>query len=127
TWKVVASPLVMAQMVLDLSSYAQLPDAFRQRYYFKTDQWDGYRSERRALLESCAAVDNLVVLSGDLHGFYANELYADFDAPGFSATVRSAHLAPPGEPLAVEYVVSAISAATVDVQLDAVIAANPVL
>jgi alkaline phosphatase D len=113
TWKVVASPLVAAQMVLDLSSYTQLPDAFRQRYYFKTDQWDGYRSERRALLEACATVDNLVVLSGDLHGFYANELYADFDAPG--------------EPIAVEYVVSAISAATVDVQLDAVIAGNVLL
>ena len=62
---------------------------FRQRFYFKTDQWDGFRSERRALLEACAGVENLAVLSGDLHGFYASELYADFDAPG--------------PPLAVEY------------------------
>ena len=114
TWKVVASPLAMAQMVLDLTSYSQLPDMFRNRFYFKTDQWDGYRSERRALLEACAAVDNLVVLSGDLHGFYANKLYADFDAPS-------------AQPIAVEYVVSAISAATVDVQLDAVIESNLVL
>jgi alkaline phosphatase D len=113
TWKVVASPLAMAQMVLDLSSQTQLPDTFRKRFYFKTDQWDGYRSERRALLESCAAVENLVVLSGDLHGFYAGELYTDFDAPA--------------EPVAVEYVVSAISAATVDVQLDAVIESNILL
>lgn len=113
TWKVVASPLVMAQMVVDLTGYAQLPESFRQRYYFKTDQWDGFRSERRALLEACAA-DNLVVLSGDLHGFYAAELHADFDAPGAT-------------PLAVEYAVSAISAATIDVQLAAAIASNYLL
>ena len=113
TWKLLASPLVVAQMVLDLSAYGQLPDQFRQRYYFKTDQWDGFRSERRQLLEACANVDNLVVLSGDLHGFYAAELHADFDAPG--------------TPLAVEYAVSAISAATVDEQLEAVIASNRLL
>ncbi|HEU0035927.1 MAG TPA: alkaline phosphatase D family protein [Kofleriaceae bacterium] len=110
TWKLLASPLVMAQLVVDLSGYDQLPDTFRQRFYFKTDQWDGFRSERRALLEACAGVDNLVVLSGDLHGFYAGELHADFDAPA--------------EPIAVEYAVSAISAPTVDVQLAAVIADN---
>ena len=112
TWKLLASPLVVAQMVVDLTGYTQLPDTFRKRYYFKTDQWDGFRSERRALLEACA-VENLVVLSGDLHGFYAAELHADFDAPA--------------TPLAVEYAVSAISAATIDIQLDAVIAANPFL
>jgi alkaline phosphatase D len=114
TWKLLASPLVMAQLVIDLTGYAQLPDQFRKRFYFKTDQWDGFRSERRALLEACAGVDNVVVLSGDLHGFYAAELHADFDAPA-------------AEPVAVEYAVSAISAATVDVQLDAVVAAYPLL
>jgi alkaline phosphatase D len=113
TWKVVASPLVMSQMVVDMSGYAQLPDMFRKRWYFKTDQWDGYRSERQALLETCTGVDNMVVLSGDLHGFYASELYTDFDAPT--------------EPVAVEYAVSAISAATVDVPLDGVVDYNPIL
>ncbi|NVB78107.1 MAG: hypothetical protein HOV81_06905 [Kofleriaceae bacterium] len=113
TWKLVASPLVMAQMALDLSGYTQLPDTFRKRFYFKTDQWDGFRSERRALLEAWSDIDNLVVLSGDLHGFYAAELHADFDAPA--------------EPIAVEYAVSAISAPTVDVQLASVVEANPFL
>ncbi|HEY5948393.1 MAG TPA: alkaline phosphatase D family protein, partial [Kofleriaceae bacterium] len=113
TWKLLASPLVMAQMVIDLSGYPSLPDMFRQRFYFKTDQWDGFRSERRALLEACADVDNLVVLSGDLHGFYAGELHADFDAPG--------------EPIAVEFAVSAISAPTIEVQLTDVVAHSPFL
>lgn len=110
TWKLLVSPLVMAQMVIDLTSYTQLPDTFRERYYFKTDQWDGYRSERRALLEACTGVENLVVLSGDLHGFYAAELQLDFDQPT--------------KPVAVEYAVSAISAPTVDVQLEGVIQGN---
>jgi alkaline phosphatase D len=113
TWKLLASPLVLAQMVIDLSAYAQLPDQFRQRYYFKTDQWDGFRSERRNILEACAQIDNLVALSGDLHGFYAADLHADFDAPA--------------TPLAVEYVTSAISAPTIDMQLAAVIDSNLLL
>ncbi|HEY5926897.1 MAG TPA: alkaline phosphatase D family protein [Kofleriaceae bacterium] len=113
TWKLLASPLVMAQMVVDMSAYDSLPEMFRQRFYFKTDQWDGFRSERRALLEACAGVDNLVVLSGDLHGFYAAELHADFDAAA--------------EPLAVEYAVSAISAPTIEVQLTDVVAQSPIL
>ncbi len=114
TWKLLASPLVMAQMVLDLTAYDSLPDALRQRFYFKTDQWDGYRSERRAMLQACAGVDNLVVLSGDLHGFYAAELHADPDAPT-------------AEPLAVEFATSAISAPTIDVQLTDVIEQSPIL
>jgi alkaline phosphatase D len=114
TWKLLASPLVMAQTVLDLTAYESLPEALRQRFYFKTDQWDGYRSERRAMLEACAGVDNLVVLSGDLHGFYAAELHADPDAPS-------------AEPLAVEFATSAISAPTIDVQLTDVIEQSPIL
>jgi len=114
TWKLLCSPLVMAQLLLDLRDQAQLPAMFRQRFYFKTDQWDGFRSERRALLEACANVENLAVLSGDLHGFYAAELHADPDAPA----ARS---------IAVEYAVSAVSAPAIDVQLRGVIKSDPVL
>jgi alkaline phosphatase D len=114
TWKLLVSPLMMQQMVLDLTGYAQLPSNFRQHFYFKTDQWDGFRSERRRVLEACAGVDNLVVLSGDLHGFYASELKADPD------DVES-------PTLAVEYVVSAISAATIKVQLEQSIASDAIL
>jgi alkaline phosphatase D len=58
-----------------------------------------------------SGVDNLVVLSGDLHGFYASELYVDFDAPS-------------AEPICVEYATSAISAPTVDVQINGAIESN---
>ena len=110
TWKLLVSPLIVAQLVLDLTGYAQLPDLLRKRFYFKTDQWDGFRTERRLLLEVVADIENVAVLSGDLHGFYAATLHADFDAPS--------------PPLAVEYATSAISAPAVDVQLDKVIGSD---
>lgn len=113
TWKLLVSPLVMAQLVLDLQGYTELPDLLRKRFYFKTDQWDGFRSERRAVLEALAGVENLAVLSGDLHGFYASTLHLDFDSPS--------------APVAVEYATSAISAPAVDVQLARVISADPFL
>ena len=53
------------------------------------------------------------MLSGDLHGSYAAELYADFDVPT--------------APIAVEYAVSAVSAPTVEVQLTEVVEANALL
>lgn len=113
TWKLLVSPLVMAQLVLDLTRYADLPELLKKRFYFKTDQWDGFRTERRRVLEACAGVENLAVLSGDLHGFYASTLHLDFDAPSPA--------------VAVEYATSAISAPAVDVQLAKVISSDPFL
>jgi hypothetical protein len=114
TWKLLASPLMMAQMVIDLSGFEQLPELLRHRYYFKTDQWDGYRSERAALLGALSGVSNLVVLSGDLHGSYAALLSPNPDDAAAS-------------PTAVEYVVAAISSPTIAEQLEAVIASNDIL
>ncbi|MGP5090419.1 alkaline phosphatase D family protein [Brachybacterium tyrofermentans] len=52
-----------------------------------SDGWDGYRADRDTLVDSWAerGVVNPVVLTGDVHVHYANELKADFDDPG-SAT-----------------------------------------
>lgn len=88
TWKVLASQAFMGQMLLDLRSFRRLAPAFRRRLYFKTDQWDGYRSERAQLLRAVAEVEDLVVLSGDLHGAFASTLHADFDEPGPASAVE---------------------------------------
>jgi len=48
-----------------------------------TDAWDGYPAARERLLASLASerVRNPVVLGGDVHTFYANQLKLDFDDP----------------------------------------------
>jgi alkaline phosphatase D len=54
------------------------------------DGWDGYPAARRRLLEAVAAspVRDTLVLSGDVHSFWAADLKRDFAAPQ-SATVAT--------------------------------------
>jgi alkaline phosphatase D len=113
-WKVWGSALMVAQMALDLRPVAGVPATFQNIYYFKTDQWDGFRSERAQILAALADVENLVVLSGDLHGFYAAELRVDPDDPGV-------------EPVAAEFTVAGISSISLVEQITAVVATNPLL
>jgi alkaline phosphatase D len=98
TWKVWANEVQLWQMALDLSPY-NLPEIYKDKFYFSCDQWDGYRTERKEILGALSSVSNVVVCTGDIHAFYAAELHVDFDAP--SAT-----------PIAVEYVTAGISSSS---------------
>ena len=51
---------------------------------FWTDAWDGYPVSRSRLLRQIEAsrVPNPVVIGGDLHSFWVNDLKRDFDDPG---------------------------------------------
>jgi alkaline phosphatase D len=51
---------------------------------YSMDQWPGYEAERRRMLKHLhdAKVVNPVVLSGDIHTNWANDLIADFDDLG---------------------------------------------
>jgi alkaline phosphatase D len=113
-WKLWGSALMVAQMALDMRGIDGVPPAFQNLYYFKTDQWDGFRSERAQILAVLADVPNLVVLSGDLHGYYAAELRVDPD------DVAAA-------PVAVEFTVAGISSISLYAQIAAVVATNPLL
>ena len=70
TWQLVVNPVLMGG--LDISA----PDA-PPGYFLET--WDGYPEERRRLLEAIAdrGVRNPVVLTGDYHAAFVNELRAD--------------------------------------------------
>src|SRR4051795_12168645 len=48
------------------------------------DQWDGYSAEREEILSDFVdkKVDNLVVLSGDIHTFIAGDLYTNGETSG---------------------------------------------
>lgn len=114
TWKVWASALMVSPFVLDLRQEEKAPPAFRKLFYFKTDQWDGFPSERKRILGDLAEVTNLVVLSGDLHGFYAANLHREPDDPD--------------SPLVgVEFTVAGISSISLQEQVEAITASQPLL
>ena len=50
-------------------------------FAFATDDWDGHPANRARLLKHIrdARVSNPVVVSGDIHSFFANDLRLDFD------------------------------------------------
>jgi alkaline phosphatase D len=113
TWKGLVSPLPMAQLALDFTEL-DIVATFQRLFYFKTDIWDGFRSERRDLLEALADLPGLVVLSGDLHGSYAADVHLDYDDPTDPV-------------IAPEFTVSSISSATVMDQLSRIIAGEELL
>ena len=72
-WNVIAQQTLMAQMNRAESGGKSI----------FTDGWDGYPAARRRLLEHIAAAGtpNPVVVGGDVHAFYVNQLKPDFDDP----------------------------------------------
>ncbi len=101
TWKFWGNETQLAQMVVDLrTGFDMLPDSYKQLFYFTVDQWDGYRSERAEILGAIASTPNVVALTGDIHAFYACEIYEDFDTPS-------------AVPVCVEYTTAGISSRSV--------------
>jgi alkaline phosphatase D len=72
-WNVVPQQVTFSQRKLDLNPVAEL----------SMDAWDGYRASRRRVLDGAkaAGVDNLMVLTGDVHVGYAFDIKDDFDDP----------------------------------------------
>ena len=87
-WNVLAQQVMMARVDL-----ARGPDVLHSM-----DQWPGYEFERRRVLRHFRdrRVKNPVVITGDIHSNWANELVQDFDRPD-------------GPPVGVEFVGTSIS------------------
>jgi alkaline phosphatase D len=108
-WNVLAQQVMMGRLRLPN------PVAAPPAVLVNLDQWDGYAPQRARLLRGIAdaGVTNPVVLSGDIHSTWFNELRVDFDRPETA-------------PVAVEFVATSISSAFPD-GYDAVLrAVNPV-
>ncbi|MFZ5892113.1 MAG: alkaline phosphatase D family protein [Myxococcota bacterium] len=71
TFKIWGSELAFLARKLDLNGLSQLPPPMQTRIVISADDWDGFPDERRALFEELVALDNVVILSGDLHCFFA--------------------------------------------------------
>jgi alkaline phosphatase D len=111
TWKIWGNETQLVQMLLDLRPY-DLPPIFQAIYYFTVDQWDGFRTERREILEALAGTPNVVALTGDIHAFYAAEIHVDPD-----------DLA--DEPVLVEFITAGISSSPVQEIAATVVAGDP--
>ncbi len=111
-WKVIGNPTMLSQFLIDLRNY-DLPPNLRKLFYFKLDQWDGYRSERRYLLKELEGTENVVFLTGDLHASIASPVYVDYDLPV--------------TPVAVEYMGPSISSVSLQEQLKAALDSSPLL
>ncbi len=79
TFKVWASEIAFQSRHIDLTGYPPAPIELQQRISISADDWDGFPNERRALLSELAKVGNVVVLSGDLHCFFAGTPSLDSD------------------------------------------------
>ncbi|MBK9449375.1 MAG: alkaline phosphatase D family protein [Bacteroidetes bacterium] len=83
-----------------------------------TDQWDGYRAERQRLYDSILTkqIDNVVVLTGDIHSAWANDLPTGNYIPNTGAGS-----------VGVEFVCTSITStnSVVNVPINIINAANP--
>ena len=80
TFKLWGSEIALQSRHIDLSNIAAAPDALRTKLSISAEDWDGFPNERRALLKELADAGNVVILSGDLHSFFAGTPYvADGD------------------------------------------------
>jgi alkaline phosphatase D len=80
TWNVLAQQVMMARV--DRSD--------DETHRYSMDQWPGYEAERRRVLQflHAAGIRNTVVLTGDIHSNWANEL--NLDPEDFSSPVVAA-------------------------------------
>lgn len=62
------------------SSTGTLPFPIPEAVYVNLDQWDGYQAERAHIAQTVrdGGVDNLVVITGDLHSYGAGYLKVDY-------------------------------------------------
>jgi alkaline phosphatase D len=71
THKALVSSVSLVSMQLNLTGIPGVPPQFARAFYFDVDQWDGFPNKRAELLARLAGVQNLVALSGDIHGTFA--------------------------------------------------------
>ncbi|MDY0884782.1 alkaline phosphatase D family protein [Dongia soli] len=75
-WNLFGQDVLMAQ-------FRQPQPAPEHGFAFSTDRWDGYPGSRARFMQQlhATALRNPVVLSGDIHSFWANDLHLDAGNP----------------------------------------------
>lgn len=110
TWKTWGNEYMNMSMILDLSVQTALPSDLRQKFYLNVDAWDGMPNKRKELINALAAVSNSVIITGDIHSFFAGSVTAS-----------------DGKTKVPEFVGSSISSGTFQSMLYSQVAASPTL
>jgi len=71
TFKIWGSEVAFMPRHIDLTGLTAAPPELQIPISISAEDWDGFPNERRALLQELAAAGNVLVLSGDLHCFFA--------------------------------------------------------
>ncbi len=79
TFKIWGSEVCLMPRHIDLTPVTLAPATLRQKISISAEDWDGFPNERAALLSELAQLDNVVIVSGDLHCFFAGTPYAGND------------------------------------------------
>ena len=111
TFKIWGNEICLMPRHIDLSPVTLAPAALRQKITISAEDWDGFPNERAALLSELAKLDNVVIVSGDLHCFFAGTPYVGDD---------------PSQRV-VEFVTGSVSSTTWLDGLNALAASNPSL
>ena len=84
-WNVLAQQTIFAEV-----DFNPIPGSVGPAGLFNVDQWDGYVAQRRRISQFLAdrKPSNPVVITGDIHSSWANDVKLDYDNPA-SATVAS--------------------------------------
>ena len=108
TWKTWGNEYMNMSMILDLTTQA-VPDALKQKFYLNVDAWDGMPNKRKEMVNVLATVPNSVIITGDIHSFFAGSITST------------------GGTKVPEFVGSSISSGTFQSMLTSQIAASPTL
>lgn len=79
TFKIWGSEVVFQSRHIDLSEIEAAPPELRTVISISAEDWDGFPNERRALLKELSAAENVIILSGDLHCFFAATPFVEGD------------------------------------------------
>lgn len=114
-WRLIGNPMPIARMLVpDLVALGILPEVTqdggvpgaggalalkgKMNLPFYTDTWDGYPAARERFYEICkeAGANDLLVLTGDSHSFWANQLFDGKGVP-MGLEVGTAGISSPGD------------------------------
>jgi alkaline phosphatase D len=79
TFKVWGNEVCFMPRHIDLTPVTLAPAALRIKISISAEDWDGFPNEREALLEELSALGNVVIVSGDLHCFFAGTPFSSSD------------------------------------------------